>query len=63
MESCALCAHCEEIQWTDTRNALRCNQPGRYNGRVTHVFAKAERSILEDMEKPAWCKSFARAGE
>ena len=62
-ESCALCANCEEIEWADTRNALRCMQTGKYNGRVTQVFTRGHRAALENMPKPAWCKGFARAGE
>lgn len=63
VESCARCHNCAEIEWADKRNALQCTAPGKYQGRVTQVFTKGKRSILEDMEKPAWCTSFARAGE
>lgn len=63
VQSCALCRNCKEIEWADTRAALQCAAPGRYQGRVTQVFAKGKRAILEDMKKPEWCTSFEKIEE
>ena len=61
VESCALCVNCEEIEWADARNALRCRRPGKYCGRVTQVFLRGHRAALEEIGKPAWCSGFVRA--
>lgn len=50
VQSCAVCAHCEEIDWADKRNALRCMRDGRYQGRITQVFTRGCRSALKGLD-------------